>query len=72
MNKHLTKQPFGVPSLATAEAIDNSDKVSALRAAHFRLTARMRELESQFEAKASELRNAYLNEVAAIHQSEAA
>jgi hypothetical protein len=71
MNKHLTKQIFGVPSLATAEAIDDSDKCTALDAAHYRLSARMREIELQFEAKASELRQAYLAECAAIHSGEA-
>jgi hypothetical protein len=72
MKTALTKQPFGVPSLATAEAIDASDKCAALHAASYRYDARLRELEGQFEAKASELREAYLGEVAAIHQSEAA
>jgi hypothetical protein len=71
MNKHLAKQTFGVPSLATAEAIDNSDKVSALHAAGYRYSARVREIELQFEAKIAELREAYLSEVATI-QSEAA
>ena len=72
MNKHLAKQAFGVPSLATAQAIDASDKVSALRAAAYRFDARVREIELQFEAKVAELRGAYLEEVAAIHQDEAA
>jgi hypothetical protein len=72
MNKHLTKQIFGVPSLAVAEAIDDSDKVAAFEAAHYRCQARMRELEGQFEAKASEIRAAFIAEVAALYQSEAA
>jgi hypothetical protein len=72
MNKHLAKQAFGVPSLATAEAIDNSDKVSALHAAGYRYDARVREIELQFEAKIAELRATYLGEVADIHGSEAA
>jgi hypothetical protein len=72
MNKQLTKQAFGVPSIETAGRIDNSDKCAALDAAHYRLSSRMRELEGQFEAKASELREAYLSEVASIHQDEAA
>jgi hypothetical protein len=63
----VAKAPiFGVPSLATATAIDNEDAVCGLRAAHFRLSARMRELELTFEAKASELRQAFLNESAKI------
>ena len=46
IKKTLTKPAiFGVPSLETAQRIDDSDKVEALHAAHYRLTARMRELE---------------------------
>ena len=56
MNKHLTKQAFGVPSLETANRIDASDKVSALHAAGYRYDARVREIELQFEAKIAELR----------------
>jgi hypothetical protein len=70
--KHLAKQTFGAPSLVTAEAIDNSDKVSALHAAGYRYDARVREIELQFEAKIAELREAYLDEVADIHGSEKA
>ncbi|MGO8846420.1 MAG: hypothetical protein ACLQFI_14000 [Methylocella sp.] len=33
---------FGVPSLETARAIDDSDKGPGLQAAHYRLSARMR------------------------------
>jgi hypothetical protein len=40
--------------------------VAALNAAAYRFTARMRELEQQFEAKASELRQAYLIECAVV------
>jgi hypothetical protein len=72
MNKQLTKQIFGVPSLETAARIDDNDKVASLHAANYRLNARMRELEVQFEAKASEVRAAFLAEVAAIHDGEAA
>jgi len=70
MAKSLTKQLFGVPSLETARRIDDSDKVEALQASHYRLTARMRELEEQFEAKASDLRTAFLAEVLEIHGAE--
>jgi hypothetical protein len=66
MSKALQKQIFGIPSLATASAIDDSDKVAAFTAAHFRLSARMRELEQQFEAKASELRSAFVAEIESI------
>jgi hypothetical protein len=40
--------------------------VAAFTAAHFRLAARMRELEAQFEAKACELRAAFLAEAVKI------
>jgi hypothetical protein len=53
---------FGVPSLETARAIDDSVKAAGLQAAHYRLYPRMRELEQQFDAKASELRAAYVAE----------
>jgi hypothetical protein len=66
MNKQVAKQIFGVPSLETADRIDNSDKVAAFEAAHYRCGARMRELECQFEAKASEIRAAFVAECAGI------
>jgi hypothetical protein len=34
MNKQITKQIFGVPSLATTTRIDDHDKTSSLEAAH--------------------------------------
>jgi hypothetical protein len=57
---------FGVPSLEISTRIANEDNVRALQAAHYRLSARMREIELQFEAKASELRQAFLDESAKI------
>jgi hypothetical protein len=66
MAKQLIKQIFGVPSLETASRIDDADNVAKAEAASYRLAARMRELEAQFEAKASELRAAFLTELAAI------
>ena len=50
---------FGVPSIETR--VDDSDKCNAFAAAHYRLSVRMRELELQFEAKASELRAAFVH-----------
>jgi hypothetical protein len=61
---------FGVPSLEVSSRIANEDSVRALQASHYRLTARMRELESQFEAKASESRQAFLDESARILNGE--
>jgi hypothetical protein len=53
---------FGVPSLEVCTRIDNEHAVCRLRAAHYRLEQRMHELETQFESKASELRQAFLTE----------
>jgi hypothetical protein len=72
MTRQLTKQIFGVPSLETATRIDDSDATNAACAAHFRFNSRMRELEAQFEHKASELRAAFLAELADIREGEAA
>jgi hypothetical protein len=67
MNKQVSKaQLFGIPSIQTAARIDDSDRVSALEAAHYRCTARMAELEAQFEVKASEIRAAFIREAAEI------
>jgi outer membrane murein-binding lipoprotein Lpp len=57
---------FGVPSLETARAIDDVDKIDAINSAHYRLQARMHQLEAEFEAKARELRAAFLTEIAEI------
>lgn len=57
---------IGVPSPETARAIDDSDKAAGLQAAHYRLYPRMRELEPQFDAKASELRAAFVAECGEI------
>jgi hypothetical protein len=57
---------FGVPSLETARAIDDSDKAAGPQAAHYRLYPRMRELMQQFDAKASELRAAFVAECGKI------
>jgi hypothetical protein len=62
----IAKQIFGVPSLETSGRIDDHDKCVALDAATFRCGTRMRELEMQFEAKAGEIRAAYVTECAGI------
>jgi hypothetical protein len=66
MAKALTKTSFGAPSADVLTAIDASDKCAGLQAAGYTFTAKLAELERQFEAKASELRTEYLEEVAAI------
>lgn len=73
MNRQVSKAAiFGVPSLQTAERIDDSDKMAAIEAAHYRCHPRMHELETQFESKASEIRAAFVAEVACLYQGEAA
>ena len=72
MAKSLTKPVFWVPSTEVLERIHTSDKASALQASSYRFSARMRELETQFETKAAELRAEYLAEAEVIHQGEAA
>ncbi len=71
MAKSLTKAVFGVPSAEVIGRIGTSDQVTALHAAHYRYGAQIADLERQFEAKASELRESYLAEVIAIHGGEA-
>jgi hypothetical protein len=66
MNRQVTKQIFGVPSIETTGRVDDSDKVAGLEAARYRCTARMRELEIMFEAKASEIRSEFVAECSAI------
>jgi hypothetical protein len=70
--KQTVAKTFGVPSLETASRIDDSDAANAACAAHYRYSARIRELEAHFEQKASELRAAYLAELADIREGEAA
>jgi hypothetical protein len=70
MAKQLIKQVFGVPSAELTGMIQDSDKIEALQAAGYRFSASMRELETQFEAQASEIRGAYLCEVAEINSVE--
>jgi hypothetical protein len=68
MTKSQLAKPniFGVPSLETATRIDNEDMVAAMHAAHYRVSARMRELECQFEQKAAEVRQAFIDETTEI------
>ncbi len=64
MSKQMTKaQIFWAPTLETARNIDDSDTVLAIEAARHRFSASMRDLENAFDAKASELRAAFVAEV---------
>jgi hypothetical protein len=66
VKNQVTKPIFGVPSLETAARIYTNDQTCRAQAAHFRCQTRMQELEAQFEAKASEIRSAYIAELAGI------
>jgi hypothetical protein len=63
------KSTFGVPTLETASRIADADVCSQEFAAHYRYQTRMRELERQFEEKASEIRAAFVAEIARLVQS---
>jgi hypothetical protein len=70
--KSLSKPTaFGMPSMETASRIDDSDAANAACAAQYRFNARMNELDAQFEVKASEVRAAFLVELAEIRGDEA-
>lgn len=66
MVRTIAKTTFGVPSLETADRIDTHDQACRAQAAQYRCQARMRQLEAEFEAKASEIRNAFVAELAEI------
>jgi hypothetical protein len=57
--------------METASRIDDSDAANAACAAQYRFQARMHELQSQFETKASDVRAAFLAELAGIRGDEA-
>jgi hypothetical protein len=52
--------------IAKVAAIGDADAAAAIGASHFRFGAKMRELETQFEAKAAELRAEFVAEISAI------
>jgi hypothetical protein len=56
MAKSLTRQTFGVPSQGVLELIETSDRVARLSEAASAYETKVRELEHQFEVKASDLR----------------
>jgi hypothetical protein len=66
-NIQVAKQPFGVPSKEALTKIETSDTVAGLSEAQYDYNIRRRELERQFEAKASELRDEYIATVNVIN-----
>ena len=71
MANSLITQTFGVPSQSVLGLIEISDKVARLSEAGCAFETKRRELEHQFEVKASELREEYLAALLEIHASEA-
>jgi hypothetical protein len=63
---------FWAPTLDTARKIDDSDTVTAIESARYRFAASMADLERCYDEEASRLRSAFVAEVAALYQSEAA
>ena len=63
---------FWAPSLETARKIDDDDTVMAIESARYRFAASMADLERHYDEQASRLRAAFIAEVAALYQNEAA
>ena len=73
MAKSVTRPNiFWAPSLETARKIDDDDTVMAIESARYRFAANMADLERHYDEQASRLRAAFVAEVAALYQGEAA
>ena len=73
MMKQVSKPNiFWAPSLETARKIDDDDTVMAIESARYRFAASMADLERHYDEQASRLRAAFVAEVAALYQGEAA
>ena len=73
MTKQVSKPNiFWAPSLETARKIDDDDTVMAIESARYRFAASMADLERHYDDQASRLRAAFVAEVAALYQGEAA
>jgi hypothetical protein len=70
MAKSLTRQTFGEPSHRVLELNETSDQVARLSEAGYAYKTKRRELEHQFDVKASELREEYIAEVLEIHTAD--
>ena len=63
---------FWAPSLETARKIDDGDTIKSIESAQYRFSASMADLERCYDEQASRLRAAFVSEVAALYQAEAA
>jgi hypothetical protein len=69
MNKSMTKpQIFWAPTLDTARKIDDGDTVNAIQSAQYRFSASMADLERHYDAEASKLRAALVEEIGRLYQ----
>jgi len=73
MTRHVSKPNiFWAPSLETARKINDEDTVKSIETARYRFAASMADLEHCYEEQAGTLRAAFVAEVAALYQDEAA
>jgi hypothetical protein len=73
MSKQVSKPNiFWAPSLETARKIDDDDTIKSIESAQYRFAASMADLERCYDEQASRLRAAFIAEVAALYQGEAA
>jgi hypothetical protein len=65
----MSKPPiFWAPTLDTARKIDDGDTVNAIESARYRFTASMADLERSYDAEASKLRAALVEEIGRLYQ----
>jgi hypothetical protein len=62
---------LGAPALDTAERIDHSDTVTAIESARYRFNASMSDLERHYDAEASKLRAALVEEIGRLYRGDA-
>jgi hypothetical protein len=68
MNRQVSKPNiFWAPSPETARKIDDDDTIHAIETARYRFQASMADLERSYDAEASKLRAAFVEEVAALY-----
>jgi hypothetical protein len=69
MNRQVSKPSiFWAPALDTARKIDDVDTVTAIESARYRFAASMADLERSYDAEASKLRSAFVEEIARLYQ----
>ena len=73
MTRQISKPSiFWAPAVDNARKIDDSDTVTAIESARYRFAASMADLERCYDEEVSRLHAAFVAEVAALYQNEAA